>query len=479
MNLRLKRAFSLRSGPHEMFFAPAQPNTVPAPTRWRFAYDVLWVLLGSTAMGTTQWVCILVLGRVASPSEIGGFTLAYAVGAPFVMAANGQLRQILAADVRSGTRFADYFALRLVSVVLAISVTIAAARIARLSTAIFSTVVLIAVAKGAEALSDLCYGLYQAAGRSSAMGRSMLLRAAVSAATGVLVSVAFKTAHSAAAGLAVASILVYLLYDLPRTVTLVSVIALSRSRHALGGPILAWRPRCLGQLARAAIPLGLAAGLAALTWNLPRYFLQTYHGVHDLGIFSVLSVAPLAMSALPGALGQIIGPSMAEARAIGQLRAARKTLIVTALASAGLALVCAGLAHLWGAAALRIVFGPEYSQFSPALALLFAASAPQYVLFCLNAAFVAGSDYSAQLRALVPTVVISLGLGWVLIPTLGVNGAIALFAAGNAIQVSISIWLTARLSAAQSAAEGQRHRSPTTPVTSISDTERLADDEIR
>ena len=360
VNLHLKRAFRLLGGLHGKSFASSHPNAVPAPTRWRFASDVLWVLLGSIALGATQWVCIVVLGRVASPSEIGGFALAYAVGAPFVMAANGQLRQILAADVGSGALFADYFALRLLSIGIAISGTIAAASLARLSSAIFSTVVLIAVAKGAEALSDLCYGLYQAAGRSNAMGRSMLVRAAVCAATGVLVSLAFKTAHAAAAGLAVASILVCLLYDLPRTAAGVSAIMLSRSRRALGGPILAWRPRYLRQLAKAAVPLGLSAGLAALAWNLPRYFLQTYRGVHDLGIFSVLAVAPLATSALPAALGQTIGPSLAEAHAMGQLRAARKTLVVTASASAGLALVCAGLAHLWGEAALRIVFGPEY-----------------------------------------------------------------------------------------------------------------------
>lgn len=410
---------------------------------WTLGGSVVWVVLGSVAMGAVQWACIVALGRFATPADVGELTLAYAVGAPFFMAANGQMRQLIAADVGSGARFGDYFGLRLACASTAALLTLGAGLVTDLPRSTMLALFLVCGAKWGESLADLCYGLHQASGDSAGMGRGMLVRATLGSMAGVALAARARTAPLAAAGVALSSIAVFVLLERPKAARALKRLGGMASRSSLSGPFIAWRKDVALRLLGAALPLGAASGLAALTWNLPRYFLQGYQGAHEQGVFSALAVFPLAVSTIPGALGQVMTPRLAELRHRGQSGAFRVTAIATAGGGATLALACAVLMLVSGRSILGVTLGPAFDAYSVQLGGLFAASAPQYALFSLNAVLVAAGRHGAQLRALVPAAVAGCVAGLALVPRWGLNGAIAAQGLAGLAQCAMSAWQAA------------------------------------
>lgn len=405
-----------------------------------YGEGVFWVMVGSVAMGAVQWACIVALGRSASPTEVGHLSLAYAIAAPFFMATNGQLRQLLAADVGSGASFGDYFTLRLAGATLALIMAALAGLVTDLTWAAALTVLLVAVAKWGEALGDICYGVFQASDHAAEMGRSMLVRACLGALTGVGIALQTRAAAGAAAGVALASVSAFLLLERPRSARALQSMSSVPARRSLVAPAGAGQRDRVVRLLTAALPLGMAAGLGAMTWNLPRYFLQWYRGAHDQGVFSALAVLPLAVSTLPAALAQVITPRLAEWKTAGRHGSFRRLVVAAAVGGASLGLAGAVSAFVAGSAILTGTLGPSYASSSTLLGYLFVASVPQYVLFTVNAAFVASGRYGAQLAALAPAAAAGSLAGVVLVPRHGVGGAIAAYGIAGLTQCLVSGW---------------------------------------
>ena len=207
------------------------------------------------------------------------------------------------------------------------------------------------------------------------MGRGMLVRASLGSMAGVVLACHARGLRLlAAAGVALSSIAVFFLLERPKTArTRRGATGGMASRSSLSGPFTTWRKDVAMRILGAALPLGVALGLAAMTWNLPRYFLQWYHGAHEQGVFSALAVFPLAVSTIPGALGQVVTPRLAELSTEGETRGFQVTAVATAGGSAALALACAVLMLVSGRSILRATLGPAFEPFSVQLGYLFAA----------------------------------------------------------------------------------------------------------
>jgi O-antigen/teichoic acid export membrane protein len=147
-----------------------------------------------------------------------------------------------------------------------------------------------------------------------------------------------------------------------------------------------------------ALPLGIVTTLASINLNMPRYFIHAQLGEHQLGVYSALAYATVAITLVSDSLGHCAIPRMSRLYADRRLGEFRAFLI--GLLGLGAALGLTGLlaAKLIGAQLLAIVYGPEYAAQSGVFTLLMLATA----IHCVASAFTSGIMSARRFRIQVP-----------------------------------------------------------------------------
>ena len=154
-----------------------------SPFRERmFRHSALWVLSGSMVYGASQLGVLVLLARLGTREVLGQFALGLAVTAPIDMFTRLQLRSLLAADAAPHHGVSDYLRVRFSMSALAILGSAAAGLALGYNDEILRVIVVLAIAKGVEAGSDLAYGWFQRADQMQYVGLSNILRSILSVA---------------------------------------------------------------------------------------------------------------------------------------------------------------------------------------------------------------------------------------------------------------------------------------------------------
>lgn len=390
----------------------------PAPSlRSGFA----WTLVGNGVYAAGQWAILSLLAKLGSSEMLGEYALALAITSPVAMLSHLNLRAVLATDIGEKHPFGDYLAVRLAATLLGLAV-IGILGWSAASSASMAIVILAAgVAQSAENVSDIYYGAMQRRERMDTIARSMMARAAVSAAAlGAVLAATHKVAPAVMA-LAGARLAVLLIYDRP---------AGSRGeRLARSGPV------ALLAIVRAALPLGIVLMLASLNTNLPRYAIERRMGTPALGAFAAAASFMTAGNTVTNALGQSATPRLA--RYFAERSRARFLRLALQLVALALALGVAGVlvAAVAGAPILRILYRAEYAQYAALLTQVMAAAVPSYVAGILGYVITSARAFDAQLP-LFCVVAASCGIAsWLLIPRFGLAGAPMALAAAACVQI--------------------------------------------
>ena len=138
--------------------------------------NFLWSLFGTGVYGGSQFAMLIVLAKLGTPEMVGRYALALALCAPVVMFTNLRLSAVQATDARNEYDFGDYLALRMVGSAFAMAVIAALALLFRYGLEVLIVVLVVAVAKGVESLSDIIYGRLQKHERLDLVAISSMLR---------------------------------------------------------------------------------------------------------------------------------------------------------------------------------------------------------------------------------------------------------------------------------------------------------------
>src|SRR5206468_6942780 len=117
----------------------------------RLRMNVLWTLAGNAVYGFCQWAMLIALAKMGTPEIVGQFALAFAITAPAIMAANLNLRTIIATDAQKAYTFSDYIGLRLLSIAAA-DVVLSAIVGALYRREVAAVILVVALAKSIEAI---------------------------------------------------------------------------------------------------------------------------------------------------------------------------------------------------------------------------------------------------------------------------------------------------------------------------------------
>ncbi len=398
-------------------------------------HNFSWTLLGNLVYAASQWGMLVVIARLGTPAMVGEFALGLALTSPIILFSNLQLRNIQANDATEQFAFKDYFVLRLITTVaalLAVTGLVATGSYAGSS----ATILVVALAKSFESVSDVCYGLFQQHERMDAVSQSLMLR-------GLLSLLALSTGLYMTASLVwgiVAMTLcwaaVLLLFDIPYGLRVLKQLRSTACTHP---HTVASFPKRLGRLTLLATPLGITMLLISLNTNVPRYFLEHYQSTYVLGIFSALAYVMVAGKTVVTALGQAAGPRLAKHHVAGEHKAFRR--LAAKLVRTGVLLGTVGVAVtlIAGKPLLRLLYGAEYSHQNEVFVLLMIATGLIFVASFMGYIMTAARYFQVQAPLFTVVLLVSCLACWGLVPRYGLTGA----ALASVISAAVHLLLSA------------------------------------
>jgi O-antigen/teichoic acid export membrane protein len=404
-----------------------------------------WTFVGNVVYAACQWLLLVVLAKLGSPEMVGQFTLGLAVTAPVIMLTNLQLRTIQATDVKQQYVFADYLALRLVGTGLALSIVGGIIFAAKYNWEMSLVILVLALARGADSISDVFYGLFQQQERMDRIAVSMMIKGLLSPLFLGLGVYLTRTVLWGAVGLAVAWTVVLLCYDIRSGALVLNTypkepqsIAFERQNSSVRlRPHWYWKT--LRELALFSLPLGFVMMLITLNTNIPRYFIEYYLGERELGIFAAISYLMVATAMVVNALGQSASPRLAKYYAAENGTAFRSLLLK--LVGIGILLGGTGVlvAIVAGRELITLMYRPEYAEQSDLLVWLMVATAIGDTASFLGYGMSAARYFNIQLPLFTLVTGTSAMACFWLIPIYGLRGAAIALIIAAIVQMGFSL----------------------------------------
>jgi O-antigen/teichoic acid export membrane protein len=385
---------------------------------------------GNAVFAASQWAILSLIAKLGSAEMLGEYALGLAVAAPVALFSHLNLRAVLATDIEQRHPFGDYLALRLRVSAAAFGTTVLMAALAGYGWKIAAAIVLGGAILGFDALSDIYYGALQRRERMDRIAVSMCLRGFTSAAAmGTVLWLTGSLLMAMAAQIA-ARAAVLLCFDRPS--------AGGEAPHGAGRGS-EWR------IFRSALPLGIVLMLGSLTSNLPRYAVERWRGVGELGAFAALASFLTLGATVVNALGQAATPRLARhfsAKAMPAFYALAWRLVALALA---LGLVGVAAVLLLGPWVLRLIYRPSFAVYADVLVWVMAAAVLNYVASMLGYVITATRAFSVQAPLFAGVAAVCGAAAAVLVPRMGLTGAAVALACGWAVQIAGELFILARM----------------------------------
>ena len=405
---------------------PQLPQASPPSLRTNFK----WTFAGSFIYALCQWGMLSVLAKAGNASIVGQFALGLAISAPVFMFANLQLRAVQATDVRREYRFADYFTLRILTTTAGFAAVTCLVLALPFDKTTRGVVLLVALAKSIECISDVIAGLLQLHERLDQVAISFVLRGCLSILTFGAIFLSTRSLIESVAAMCLARLLAVSIYDLRRAKE-----ALHRNERWFR---LDWRAS--RRLFLLSLPLGLVMMLISLDANIPRYLLEHFSGSSELGIFASLAYLLVAVSMIVSALGQSATVRLSSMFAGCDFTGFKRLMLK--LGAIGVAIMVLGLAvaALWGRILLTLLYRPEYGKHTALLLILMASAGVGAVGSFMGYGLTAARCFRSQVPLIATSTLISAAVAALLVPhygsigaALGVLASALAFAAGAAL----------------------------------------------
>jgi O-antigen/teichoic acid export membrane protein len=381
-------------------------------------YSFLWTLGANLFYSACQWGILSALAKLGGAAVVGQYVLGLAISAPVFMLTNLQLRGVQATDARSEYAFGHYFTLRLVASLCGIGIVAGIVLSGRYERTTAIVVMLVALSKVIESLSDVVAGLLQKHERLDQVAVGLMLRGVISV---VAFTTVYRVSHrltAAAAALVCSWAAVALCYDLRLALRLEGSVRRFFSADC----------RKIGQLVLLSAPLGLVMALSSLNANLPRYIIEHHLGYSELGIFAAMAYLVTAAVQVVNALGQSVSARLSRMFAEGDLKGFKS--LMRKLLMFGMAMGVAGVPLAWffGRPILTLLYAPEYANYRGTFLIMVATvGVIAMASFCGYGITAARSFRTPVLALLASSLTTCLLCLW-LVPILGILGAsIALF----------------------------------------------------
>jgi O-antigen/teichoic acid export membrane protein len=375
---------------------------------------------------------------------LGQYIFALSITAPMFMFSNLQLRSVQSTDTGNQFSFANYFVLRLLTTICAVTVLgVMALSIGQTLDSV-AVVLVVILTKAVEAIIDIFQGLLHRRDRLDLVAIVQIVGGL--GVTAVMMLTAYLDRRLFPAVVA-GGLMQLVTMSILIVISVRTTPSLSSSSFAdvvnIVVSVFKRRPGNFNTatLASLGLPLGFTALMISLNVNIPRYFVSHYQTVSELGVFAVLSSFIVAGDVVANATHQACSLRLAHFLNDGDQASfwrlfGKAVLFDILLGCAGIA-----IAVCFGRSVLLVLFGPEYSHHWDALV---------YTMLAAIVAYLGGLAYTTliALRAIrrlfvfqsISTVT-TLVFCYALVPVFGISGAAIALALGKLPQMLLCMSL--------------------------------------
>ena len=424
----------IENAPHAALLEPA-PAAAEAPLPagpvapgLSLRANFVWMLAGNVVYAVCQWGAIVALAKLGSSFVLGQFSLGLAIATPVLMFTNLHLRVVQATDARRLHSFGEYLRLRLALSLVGLLAIVAIAFFGAYRRQTAMVVVAVAIAKGIETLSDIHYGLFQLNDRLDQTGKSMMLRgllSVLSLAAGLYFT---RSVLWGCAGLALGWLVALLVFDARRGRRLLPPLQPMRRPLDLNRSL---------SLMRTALPLGFATTMAALNLNVPRYFIHARLGERQLGVYSALAYATVAMVLVSDSIGHCAVPRLSRLYSADRMAEFRSLLLKLVAAGAAIGAFGVAVALCVGKQLLALLYGKEYAAQHRVFVVLILATAIYCVACMFTSAVTAARCFTIQVPLYVLIVAANIVAAAFWVPASGLAGAAGALAAASVVHLAL------------------------------------------
>jgi O-antigen/teichoic acid export membrane protein len=372
-----------------------------------------WTLLGNVVYAACQWGIIIMLTKLGNTESVGEYALALALTAPIFMFSNLQLRAIQATDAVGRYTFSDYLGLRLITIIVSLTIIliITALSSSHYTITTISIIILIGLSKAIESLSDIIFGLLQQRERMDLIARSMLLKGIIS--LGLLTGLLLLTGNSviSIAGVCIAWLIVLIAVDF-------------KNGRQLTNFTVRMNLPTLWSLIQLSLPLGIVMMLISLNDAIPRYVIEYYMNLEELGYYASIFYIAAAGSTIVGALGQSASPRLAKYYSAHRINEVKQLTMRLLLLGLGIGFAGIVVVMLFGRELLVLIYQPEYAAYYDLLLLIMICATITYMSSLLGFGMTAARMFKVQPYLFALMTVINLISQLILVPLYGLHGAI-------------------------------------------------------
>lgn len=405
----------------------------PATRSCLMQSGALWMSAGLAASALSRWIVLALLTWNWPVADIGAYILPVTLATPIVQFSRLRLRSLQASDPHATFSFPVIWRLTELTS-LAACVVVGALAWSIYSASLALTTLVVAAGLVCESLSELCFGTFLQRERAKWLGWSLILRGILLVAVTACVATVSHEVLALVTAQALVQAAVLCLWDLPVRHRLVSV----EERHSRARVTIA----ALRDLVSVVWPLALATLCVALNQAAPRFFVERWHGLSELGLLAVIGTVLVPGNAFLLGFTQTAVPSLARASLAGNLGEFWRQLVRLYLAGCGTAAATFVAFGAFGEPLLRIVYSAEYAAHPGLLQVLLGACGATYMGYSLVTPFVAQQRFTELLIVNACGLATTIVACWHLVPLYGATGAAWAMLGGAVVVDALLVWRT-------------------------------------
>jgi O-antigen/teichoic acid export membrane protein len=382
-----------------------------------FKSNFLWILIGNTLFGLSQWILISLMAKIGNIQMVGEYTLALGITAPLFLLLNLNLRSMQATDQKDEFDSKYYFLLRIITSSITILITIFIITLFNYKISLSIIIFLVAFIKLIESQSDVVYGYFQKIEYMKLISLSKVIRGILNL---LVVSILLLTTNSlilSLLGMLLMDLLLFFRFDLinlyknnvPR-LKLYDLFTVIKDKRKLKLIFLT------------GIPLGISNFLDSLTINSQRYIIESTLSIKELGYYSSITFIMMSGQTIIGALANAALPRLTRyfAEDIKKYIKLINLLILIGLII-GMSLILTSL--LFGDSILSFIYTKEFATYTNIFILIMIAGSVWYITGFLNAALLATRKFNYQLYVYLSSFIATFVSTILLTKDLGIIGA--------------------------------------------------------
>jgi len=370
--------------------------------------NLSWILFANIFSSFAKWLIVILIAKNLTVTEVGIYSLAFAIGAPVTLFANMKLRSLYITSTEDNLY--DYLFIRnILSIIVLFLLTIIGAIF---YPQYFIIIMLVGVAKILDLQSDLYYAVPHKSSDLDVVGKMLLLKNAV-----LIVSFAISIILTRNLSFA---LLVQVLIQIVYLIFVERKYVLSNYTFTIGKK----NYKAIKSILLLGIPLGFVQMFFSLNTNYPRYVLEYFEDTEVLGYFSAIMYIVIVANLFMNSISQVFLPKLTQLYRSLKISTFNKYVFVyLTLISLSLGVLLVVLSLLLGEKLLTVLYGLEYANYSNILILVAVSVSINIISWNFDTALMAMRYISIQPKIAVVNFIITIIVGYLLISQQGIKGA--------------------------------------------------------